>query len=78
MDKVEGRADCVTQEQCSVDGRAELKAKTGKPCFLHYYIFLYLILHESTFFFWNTVIENPSGLCPSGVCVCVGGGGLRP
>ena len=35
VNKTEGRADCVTQEQSSVKGRVELKAMADKLCFLH-------------------------------------------
>ena len=71
MNKAEGRADCVTLEQSSVDGRAEAKAKADKLLFYIRSFFSSFILHESAFCFWDAVIENPSGLRPSG-------GGLRP
>ena len=73
MYRAEGMADSVTQEQSSVEGRAELKAKAEELCFFFASlpVFPYLFLHESAFFFWGAVIENLSGLRPSG-------GGLRP
>ena len=37
--KAEGRADCVAQEQGSVQGRAVPKAKAFDLCFLHSFIF---------------------------------------
>ena len=33
MNKTEGRADCVIQEQSSVNGKVELNAKADKLCF---------------------------------------------
>ena len=35
--RAEGKADCLTQEQCSVGGRAELKARADvmNSVFLH-------------------------------------------
>ena len=40
VNKADGRTDCVTHEQSSVEGRAEVKAKVDKLCFfLHSFIF---------------------------------------
>ena len=40
MYRAEGMADSVTQEQSSVEGRAELKAKAEELCFfLHHFMF---------------------------------------
>ena len=71
VNKTEGSADCVTQEQSSVKGRAELKAKADKLCFFTFIHFVILFYTKFAFFFWDAVIENRSGLRPSG-------GGLRP
>ena len=52
MNKAEGRADFVTQEQISVEGRAELKAKAGELCFFYILLFFtYFTLYENAFSF---------------------------
>ena len=67
MNRAEGRADFVAQERNSVESRAELKAKADRQTLVFLHSFSpYFILHESAFFFWDAVIENPSWLRPSG------------
>ena len=51
VNKTEGSADCVTQEQSSVKGRAELKAKANKLCFLHSFILSFYSTRNSRFSF---------------------------
>ena len=67
MNRAEGMADSVTQEQLSCPGdsyqssvgdRAELKGKAAFAS-LHFPL---IFLHESAFFLWDAVIKNPSGL----------------
>ena len=52
MNEAEGSADCITQEQSSIEGRAELNVMADNPFFTFIH-FLYFILHESAFFFWE-------------------------
>ena len=60
-----GRTNCVTQEQSSVEGKAELRAKADKLCFFYVCSFFPSpILRKSAFCFRDAVIENPSGLVP--------------
>ena len=65
MNKAEGRTDCVAQGQSSVEGSPELKAKADTLFYTHSF-FSSFILHERAFCFWDAVVENPSGLHPSG------------
>ena len=59
------RVNCLTQAYGSAEGRIELKARENYSFFILSFISPYFILHESTFFFWDAVFENPSGLRPS-------------
>ena len=68
QNREEGRADCVTQEQSIVEGRADLKPRADERCF--FYILSSLLSFYSAWkrvFSWDAVIEDPSGLRPSGV-----------
>ena len=63
----------MKQEQGSAKGRAELKAKADKLCFFFtFFHFPFISFCMKVYvFFWDAVIENLSGLRPSGA-------GLRP
>ena len=49
VNKAEGRSDCVTQEQSSVEGRAELKAEADKLAFYILLFFLILFCMKARF-----------------------------